>query len=66
MFSLDAIENGSTTCAWTGVMGVNGESSPASLEAQDMEPTDGVGEIQDARLDDHELEGARPVTETGV
>jgi hypothetical protein len=47
-------------------MGVSGGSSPASLEAHDMEPAEGEGEIQEERLEDHDVDGARPLAEMGV
>jgi len=47
-------------------MGVRGDSSPASLEAHDMEPAEGEGEIQEDPLEDHDVDGARPLAETGV
>lgn len=50
-----------------GVTGVRGDSSPASLDAHDMDPAEGDGEIHEFRFEDHELEGARPaVAVTGV
>jgi hypothetical protein len=66
-------ENGSTTWAWTGVIGVRGDwSSPASLDAHEMEPLEGEAPIHEPRLDQvPEPEGAkpgvgRPLAETGV
>ena len=70
IFSLLDRLKGSTTWEWTGVMGVRGDSSPASEEAQDIEPVLGLADIQEVRLPGQEPEGARPgvgiPAETGV
>ena len=62
MFSFDDedVENGSTVCVYTGVMGVTGASSPASEDEHEMDPPEGDEVIHDPRLADHEPEGARP------
>lgn len=48
-----------------GVIGVIG-SSPASLDAADIDGECDTDETQDDRLADHEFDGARPVEDAGV
>ena len=70
IFSLLAMVENGLIWEWTGVMGVTGGSSPASEEAQDMEPAEGEAATQEPRLPDHEPDGASPgvgrPAETGV
>ncbi len=60
MFSLLAMLKGSMAGVWAGVMGVRGDSSPASEDAQDIDPVLGLPDIHDPRLFGHEPEGASP------